>query len=173
MNQPPATDNPKAAYLSPALRLPRFICGIDPDTDKSGVVIFDRDSRTFPVLLTLDMPRLQSLFVDYAPPDILIVVEAGWLNPGLFHGKDTRDWDARKAKAYGAAIGKTVGRNFEVGHSIIHFLTANQYQVEQYRPCSRKWNSEFFRRQTKLKKGYNAEIRDSVRAIWSHISHLI
>lgn len=168
-------DTPKVSYVPTANRLPRYVCGIDPSAGakKSGFVVFDCQSRSFPLLICLSQPDLQTRALEYDPADILFVVEDGSLNRGIWHGADTKDWDGRKAKAYGAAIGKMVQKNHDAGHSIAHFLQANGYTVERYRPCSRKWKVEFFRRQTKLPKGYNAEIRDSVRAIWHHISHLI
>lgn len=153
--------------------LPRYIMGVDPDLTASGVAIYDRETRTWPTLACMGETELQRLILTYSPSDLLIVVEAGWLNGGLFHGKDTTGWDGKKAKAYGAAIAIQVGKNFGIGFSLLTYCQLLNYPTEQYRPASKKWKADFFRRQTRLDKGYNQEIRDAVRAIWHHIQDSI
>ena len=149
--------------------LTRYVAGIDPDCTASGFVVYDRETALWPHLCCLDQPKLQQVSLTYKPDEILFSVEAGWLNPGIWHGKNTSGWDGNKAKAYGAAIGKAVGRNFDIGHQIIHFLRANGYPVEEFRPKGPKWKAHTMMRETKLPKGYNQEIRDAVRSMWDHI----
>lgn len=149
--------------------LPRFIAGIDPDINKSGLAVFDRKEKAFQCLKCVHSDDLKEILLSYAPDSVLIVVEAGWLNPGMWHGKDTQGWDGRKAKAYGAAIATQVGKNHHVGQSFLTYFSDRHYQTDTYRPASAKWKAPFFKRQTKLTKGHNQEIRDAVRAIWTYI----
>jgi hypothetical protein len=164
MNPTPATYQPVRA------KLPRFILGVDPDCTASGVVLFDRQTKTFPVLCCMPDHTLREFISSRDPETILIVVEAGWLNGGMWHGKDTTGWDGNKAKAYGAAIAKSVGRNHMVGQSLLTYCEVKGYRTDTYRPAGRKWKKQLFMRITGLPKGFNEEIRDSVRAIHSFIS---
>ncbi len=146
-----------------------YICGIDPDCTASGFSCWEWKTRRPKTLATLSQPDLQTEALTYRPDQILFVVEAGWRNPGIWHGKNTAGWDGNKAKAYGAAIGKSVGANHEVGRSIIHFLQTSGFTVLEYVPRGPKWNAAIFKKITGLPKGYNPEIRDSTRAISKYI----
>lgn len=147
----------------------RYVSGTDPDCTKSGYVVYDLHEKRWHEITTLTLDDWKADVLTYEPGTILFVIEAGWLNPAIWHGKDTTDWNPNKAKAYGAAIGKSVGANHEIGRQQIAYLQAHGHEVDPYRPRGRKWDAALFKRVTGLSKGYNPEIRDAVRAISSHI----
>lgn len=150
-------------------RAAKTVIGIDPDCKASGVAVYSRPMKQFQLLACYPQPELESMARGYDRETTLFVVEAGWLNKGIWHGKNTAGWDGKKAMAYGAAIGKSVGANHEIGRQIITFLRSEGFTVEEFKPKRQKWKAADFKRYTGLEKGYNPEIRDAVRAMFSYI----
>ena len=98
----------------------RWIIGIDPDTDKSGVAMLDTEKKVMVSIDSLTFPELMKCFSKtlpdhgYTKEDLLIVVEDSWTgNEHIF----------RKESGYksgvNARMGYDVGRCHEVGRLII------------------------------------------------------
>ncbi|MBN8826468.1 MULTISPECIES: hypothetical protein [unclassified Spirosoma] len=148
----------------------QFVAGIDPDLDKSGLVIYDRKENAW-FCKTVTQYELQEIIIsEYKAEEIEIFVESGWDNNGFFHiekfPETWKDWDEDKKLKYIAKAATRVGENFGVGKSIVHILTANGFKVQTRPPKSAKWDTHTFKRATGLEKGYNEEIRDACRTMW-------
>ncbi|ARK13075.2 hypothetical protein A6C57_23550 [Fibrella sp. ES10-3-2-2] len=160
----------------------RYVAGIDPDLDKSGLVIYDRDKRAWwcGTLPLFDL--LLFLQTDFTTADLEIIVEAGWLVPGFHHfagfppGFDKRPLEARYA--YLAEVAARVGQNFGIGRTLVRMLTAHGFSVTEARPPkppkrkkgekkqSAKWDAARFMEMTSLAYGYNPEVRDACRTMY-------
>ncbi|UFH52525.1 hypothetical protein [Spirosoma sp. KNUC1025] len=151
----------------------QFVAGIDPDLDKSGLVIYDRVEKAW-FCKTLTQHKLQEAIIgSYTTHELEIIVEAGWMNDSFFHEEgfpDTFDkWPLQNKLAYVAKAASRVGENFGVGKSISHIFKANGYSVVEVAPTTAKWNADLFKRQTGLTHGYNEEIRDACRTMFPFI----
>lgn len=135
----------------------RILIGIDPDVDKNGVAFIYKDVID---LLNLNFFEL----FDYLkiakskPKELLVVVEAGWLNKSNWHT------NKKGSAALNAKIGNNTGRNHEVGRKIIEMLEYLGVQYKLVKPKTSKINSKMFHRITGIKKS-NQEQRDSYMLI--------
>ena len=117
------------------------IFGIDPDVDKSGLAILRFGPNGFYTasLLNLDVPQL----VQYVAAEVMAVlqnkmtytiqIEAGWLNKSHWH------LSSKDSKASAAAKGNSVGRNHELGRTIVKFLRMAEANVEEAKPLPTMW----------------------------------
>nr|WP_293836858.1 hypothetical protein [uncultured Arsenicibacter sp.] len=155
----------------------RYLVGIDPDIERSGVAIFDNDSYSFHTLKVAGLSELQLLIFGQCPPkDTLIVVEAGWLHGSIMYNKYSYPkgfdkWSDHSRLAWMFQRGSDVGRNFGIGQTICAVLRTNGYTIEERKPVSGKWDANTFIRITGEPKGHNEEIRDAVRTIYPLIQY--
>lgn len=148
----------------------QFCAGIDPDLDKSGLVIYDRQENAW-YCKTLTHYQLQeTIRQNYTTDELELFIEAGWLNPGFYHEEgfpDTFDsWPLQNKLDYVAKAASRVGENFGVGKSMISYFESCGYTVQSIAPTTAKWDAEEFKRRTGLPKGYNQEIRDAARTMY-------
>ena len=114
----------------------KIYIGIDPDTDRSGVAIFSNNVMQCAALAFADMFGLILQINKDAKEhgnDVVVVVEAGWLNKSNWH-ISFRDnaWLA-------AAKGIAVGRNQQVGKCLVELLRAENIQVVEQKPLRKVW----------------------------------
>ena len=66
-----------------------LIIGIDPDCEKSGLCIIDKDEKKVIKAEALPFPQLIATIVLHEFLDEIkcAYVEAGWLNKGNYHGR--------------------------------------------------------------------------------------
>ena len=108
----------------------RIIVGIDPDVDKSGVATYYNgellvESLTFPILLE-KLYMLATL-----PDDVMVVVEAGWINEkSNFHNKQ-----GNRAER----IAKNVGSNHQTGKHICEMARYYGLEVIEQKPFNKGW----------------------------------
>ena len=150
-----------------------YIVGIDPDTDKSGVVTIYKDKV---YCECLEFPRVieHFLFISRkAKQDnetVVIVVEAGWLNETHFHLKTG---DSRRVSA---AKGNSVGRNHETGRKIIEMAKHYGLEVVEQRPLRKYWkgqdgkitHEELKQFIPELPSRTNQEVRDAALIAWNY-----
>lgn len=147
------------------------IIAIDPDVDKSGVAYLKPSTRQLE-LTNLTFPQL----VDYLQQvksineEVIIVVEAGWLNRSHWHTKKN---DRRHVAA---AKGNSVGRNHEVGRKIIEMCNHYELEVVEQRPLRKTWlqnkegkiSHEELKYFTGIKGRTNQETRDAALIAWNY-----
>ncbi|MDD4438318.1 MAG: hypothetical protein PHS04_09820 [Tissierellia bacterium] len=112
-----------------------IIVGIDPDIDKSGVAIYykaqrqmEKDSLEFPDLLV----KLYDL--SCLPLNVLVVVEAGWLNEkSNFHGF---------SKGVAENIARKVGSNQQTGKHTIEMCQYFGLEVIEQKPFEKTWKGK-------------------------------
>ena len=108
----------------------KIIVGIDPDTNKSGIATYYNgellvEALAFPALIE-KLYMLATL-----PNDVLVVVEAGWLNEkSNFHGKQ-----GGRAER----IAKNVGSNHQTGKHIIEMAKYYGLEVVEQKPFNKGW----------------------------------
>ena len=108
----------------------RIIVGIDPDTEKSGIATYYNgellaESLPFPQLIE-KLYLLATL-----PDDVMVEVEAGWLNEkSNFHGKQ-----GKRAEK----IAKNVGSNHQTGRHICEMARHYGLEVIEQKPFSKGW----------------------------------
>lgn len=115
-----------------------IVIGIDPDIDKNGVAVVRPATREVEVMLLTFielMEYLESVKKEAAATSarVLVVVEAGWKNPGVWHLGHTR------SIAAAAQIGVHTGRNHEVSHKVADFARHMQFEVEESKPLMKVW----------------------------------
>lgn len=118
-----------------------IIIGIDPDVNKSGVVVISRDGKveacgtlTFPQLLEYlliekDRSRAENL-------SIVVVVEASW--------KISTNWHTGRGDSIRAAArkGKDAGRCHEVGRKIVECAQYYGLEVVEKLPLKKIWKGK-------------------------------
>lgn len=112
------------------------IIGIDPDVDKSGYAVLDRQTKRLSVY-SLTFPELIDTLREMLDKEnTIVIVEAGWLNQSNWHltSKDT----ARG----GAAKGRDAGRNHEVGRKIAECAEHYGCNVELMKPLRKSWRGK-------------------------------
>ena len=147
-----------------------LIIGIDPDCEKSGLCIIDKDEKKVIKAEALPFPELIATIGLYKEADEIkcVYVEAGWLNRGNYHG---RKGDSR---AISAAKGEAVGRNAETGRKIIEMLRYNNIPVFEVKPLKKVWKgaggkisqSEIMKMIPGFPKRSNQEVRDAALIAW-------
>lgn len=148
-----------------------YIIGIDPDCDKSGVAILSMKTKIIDVY-TFTFPTLIDFFEDCKAllPNLLVVVEAGWLNETHFHLKSG---DSRRVSA---AKGNSVGRNHETGRKIVEMAKHYGLEVVEQRPLRKCWkgqngkitHEELSQFVPGLPSRTNQETRDAVLLAWNY-----
>lgn len=108
----------------------KIIVGIDPDISKSGIATYYNNEL---LVETLPFPALiEKLYMlSTMPDDVLVIVEAGWLNEkSNFHGQP-----GRKAER----IAKNVGSNHQTGRHIIEMAKHFRLEVIEQKPLNKGW----------------------------------
>lgn len=136
----------------------KLLIGIDPDVDKSGVAIKSKKNislhnwgffELFDNLLTLKKEGAQ----------MLVIVEAGWLNKSNWHKND------KGSAALNAKIGSHTGANHETGKKIVEMLEYLKIIHQLIRPSQSKVNAKLFKMITKIEQRTNQEQRDAYMLI--------
>lgn len=151
------------------------IIGIDPDVNKSGVAELCVASRrmevgclTFPALMDY-LQFIKQSFADDKGEEILVVVEAGWMN--------VNNWHTTHAQSIAAAAktGQNTGRNHEVARKIAEMARHYGLEVEEVRPLRKCWKGKGGKiTQAELEafvgwfgRRMNQEARDAVLLAWT------
>lgn len=116
-----------------------IIVGIDPDVDKSGIAIVERRTRRVDVR-TLPFPQLIETIVKLRDAvkerggNIVVVMEAGYLNKGNWH------LNPGDSKAVAAAKGVSAGRNHQTGRLIAEMCRFHGVMIREARPLPKGWS---------------------------------
>ncbi len=107
----------------------KIIVGIDPDSKKSGVAFLTPHGVT---ILSLSFMELVDYISKFSESDLIIAVEAGYLNKSNWHVKGN---NVKK----NVEIGRRTGENHAVAKLLVQSLRELGYQVEELRPLAKVW----------------------------------
>lgn len=150
-----------------------YYIGIDPDVEKSGFALLNRETREL-TLESLTFPQLLNRLVQAkaSGEPTQVVVEAGWLNQGNWHIRYTDN------KGQAAKKGYQVGRNHEAGMKIVEVAKFFGFEVVEQRPLRKCWKgkdgkitAEELAAFTGYTKRSNQDARDSALLVW-HAANL-
>lgn len=137
-----------------------IIIGIDPDVDKNGVA--EIDGEVMKVSAMKFAPLIYYLNNKKSVGDIIVLIEAGWLNQSNWH------LYSRMTIHKAAQIGNATGRNHEVGRKIAEMCEYNNIPYKLIKPLKKVWKgrdgkitAEEFEKFTGLKGRTNQEMRDA------------
>lgn len=145
-----------------------IIIGIDPDTDKNGVAIYERIEGIKTISFkSLPFFGLFDFLVHNSPRINTVVIEGGWLN-------SKSNFRNTKGTSVNATIGKYVGANHETGRKIVEMCEYLGVTYRVVKPLRKIWKGrdgkithpelENF---TKLKLSRtNQEQRDAALLVW-------
>ena len=152
----------------------RYIVGIDPDVDRNGMALLDVRSRALSIEL-LPFPylidRLCALneMARGEGQNLLVVMEAGYLNKGNWH------LSPRDSKAVAAAKGRNAGMNHQTGILIAEMCRHNGIIIQEAKPLPKMWSGANRKiTQDELRyivgdvKRTNQEGRDAALLAWVH-----
>ena len=148
------------------------VIGIDPDVDKNGVAMLDCNTRTL-TITTLTFPQLldylqyQKRQAEVQGRNIIVAVEAGWMNQGNWHLK------YRDNRNVAVAKGVHQGRNEQVSRIIGQMCERYELHYEFIKPLRKNWKGKdakitheelaYF---TGIKGHTNQEGRDAALIAW-------
>lgn len=115
------------------------IIAIDPDVEKSGVAELHVKTRnmnitklSFPLLVDY-LQYMKEMCINKMKEDVLVIVEAGWLNHSNWHLNYSDN------KRIAAAKGNSTGRNHETGRKIVEMAKHIGFEVEEVKPLKKLW----------------------------------
>lgn len=137
----------------------KFMIGIDPDVDKSGVAFLNGDQ------LQLDNLTFFQLF-DYFKemkdkyPMIEVYVECGYLNASNWHKK------VNASASINSKIGERTGANFETAKKIVEMCEYLKIAHHKIKPTKSKISNDYFKQITGYTGKTNQEQRDAFMLIF-------
>lgn len=149
----------------------KIIVGIDPDIVASGVAVLDVKEKSI-ILSTKSFGELVSYFQCLREiTDLVVVVEAGWLNK-----KASWHCNPHESNNVSAKKGLAVGRNQQVGHDIADLCRVYGLKVVEQAPLKKCWqgkdgkisHDEFKMITGITKKRTNQEERDAGLLAWCY-----
>jgi hypothetical protein len=137
--------------------------GIDPDLDRSGVAIWEKNNKIL-VLKNLSFWQLFDLLKENRDKILIVRIEAGWLN-------EKSNWHNRygQSKTAGEAIARNVGENHAVGKLISQMCIYLELNYETVRPTMHKTDKHLFRTLTGYAGNTNQETRDAAALLFREI----
>ena len=155
------------------------VIGIDPDVDKNGVARLDCNSKTLEIT-TLTFPDLldyllyQKRQAEVNDKNIIVTIEAGWMNQGNWHLKN------RDSRNVAVAKGVHQGRNEQVSRIIGQMCEHYGLHYEFIKPLHKVWKGKdgkitqeelaYF---TGIKGRTNQEGRDAALLAWVYAGFAI
>lgn len=153
------------------------VIGIDPDVDKNGVALLDCNSKALSIV-TLTFPDLldyllyQKRQAEVTGKNVIVAIEAGWMNQGNWHLK------YRDNRNVAVAKGVHQGRNEQVSRIIGQMCERYQMHYEFIKPLRKYWKGEngkitheelaYF---TGIKGRTNQEGRDAALIAWVYAGY--
>jgi len=145
----------------------KYIIGIDPDAEKSGIAILDTETKEIE-LFTKSFPETIAFLKWFNENynDFIIVIEAGWMvkksNFHKFHGQ------------VGERIAAKVGANHETGKKIVEMMNYYNIPIQEIHPLKKMWNGkdgkithEEISKFINMPKQSNQEVRDAALIAWN------
>jgi hypothetical protein len=145
----------------------KILIGIDPDTEKSGFALIDKENPSVIELRNLTFFELFSTLSEIKNSfqtvyfDVEIYIECGFLNQGNRH------------KVFGGSlslnskIGERIGANHEVAKKICEMCDFLQLKYHKIKPTRSKIkDNNIFKKITGFEKRTNQEQRDALMLIW-------
>ncbi len=147
----------------------KYVIAIDPDVEKSGVVLLRREDKSIQVMsLTFWEIITHIVMWDHDGKDFFVVVEGGWLNHGNWH----LPRNASPAKA--AAMGRNVGMNHQTGILLTQVLEGCRIPYEVVKPLRKCWrgkDGKITAKELAYFTGYtkrtNQDERDAILLAWN------
>lgn len=152
---------------------PDYVIAIDPDVDKNGVATLHPGSRVIETQSLEFAPLLDYIqntarVCNQEGKTLIVLVEAGWLNKGHWHGRSTDNARVSSAK------GNATGRNHEVGRKLVECIRHYGVEVIEQKPLRKTWKGADGKIThaelaafTSIKGRTNQEERDAVLIAWS------
>jgi hypothetical protein len=140
-----------------------FYIGIDPDLDRSGVAIFEKDNKIL-VLKNLSFWQLFDLLKEHNEKIIIVRIEAGWLNK-----KSNWHTEYGQTKTKGESIARNVGENHAVAKLIVQMCIYLELKYEIIQPRAHKTDATLFRAITKYDGKTNQDNRDAAMLLFDKI----
>ena len=117
-----------------SIRITMIIIGIDPDTDKNGVSIWEKNNATLE-LRSLDFFQLQDYLREQKAQIKIVKIEAGWLNK-------ISNFRKSKSKAISDSIARKVGENHQAGKNIEKLCQNLQIEYRLVKPFKKNWGTK-------------------------------
>lgn len=151
----------------------RFYIGIDPDVDKSGFAIVDKEEKYVRAFASYDFFDLISTLnttlirAQQEGIDSVVIIEAGWKN-------QITNYHTATGKG-GQRIALNVGRNQQVGILLVEYCKRQGIDVIEATPLRKGWkgpNGKITHEElayfTGITEKTNQEIRDSILLAWEY-----
>jgi len=124
-----------------------LMIGIDPDVDKSGVAFWFRKEHKLDLATMAFFELFESLKATPDKANILVFIEAGWLNKkSNFRKGYVKDGQfVEHSKRMGENIANKVGRNAETGRKIEEMCIHLGIPYQLVKPRKAKASPEIFR----------------------------
>ena len=142
---------------------PNIYIGIDSDVTASGVCVWNSELQTIMSLETRSFWSLYSLLYECSQresADVLVVIDAGWLNRSNFHAR------AYENQRVNAQIGERTGANHEVGKKIAEMCEYLGLPYQLHKPTNGKVKAGYFKFLTGYTKRTNQEERDAAMLVF-------
>lgn len=131
--------------------------GIDPDTVKSGVAIWDNKKRELS-LCSLSFFEIYDFLSDLCPDKVII--DAGWLNKSNWHT------NSKLSVAVNSAIAERTGANHETGKKLAEMCEHLDIPYVLHKPEKSKIKASEFKRITKYPGRTNQDVRDAAMLVY-------
>lgn len=144
----------------------KYLCiGIDPDVDKSGFAIWNKQERKFESIEALALPDMMTRLQELKGQIKIVVLEAGFLDAGNRHVEYIpKGAKIRNPLRYAAQSGERTGANHQRGKDIAEILEWMGIPYRLQKPMSPnlwKEDAEYFKMVTGWPKVTNREKRDA------------
>lgn len=137
----------------------RFYMGIDPDSNKSGVVVWERPEKKFTYMGLLGFFELYDYLMMFSD-DLHIRIEAGWLIPKI-------NWHKPGSNQFiSAKIGSFVGANHETGKKIAEMCDYLDIPYTLVKPSNKKLSAKEFNKMVGQSLRTNQEVRDAAMLVY-------
>lgn len=152
-----------------------IIIGIDPDVEKNGFAVLDTKWKSISICEYKFSEVMENLCAyrdaigaeELRAEDVIVIIEAGWLNKSNWH------YRATDTKAKVAEIGRQTGRNHQTGILIAEMCEYMGIPYKLVKPLPKFWKgkdrkitAEEFREITGYKGRTNQEGRDAGLLAW-------
>lgn len=137
--------------------------GIDPDVDKSGFVIWDKEKKALLDVDSATLPEMMTRLLRMKGRIALVIVEAGYMNKG------NRHTFKGQTVAAAAKTGENVGRNHQRGMDIVEILEWMKIPYRLQKPITpNKWKDDaaYFKTITGWHGKTNPEKRDAAMLVY-------